>query len=128
MVRTFIQVLALSLVLISSYFLIKGTILLSVQDLAKLSVPRWGYNLDIAKNLTRQQTDTKVGFVLLLSSFLLQLINILWPIRIKDFALDWKGAVIAIAVSILIFFVANSLSAHLYRKSYEQVESILLKR
>lgn len=126
--RTFIQVLVLSTTLISSYFLIEGMLVLSKNDIAGLSETRWGYNLDVANNLCRQRADTLVGFLLLLLSFLLQLINILWQLRMRDFATNWKGVISAIIVSFIIFLVANSISNLFYRKSFTQVENILKKR
>lgn len=85
MLRTFIQVQALLSVLISSFFLIKGMLTLSAKDLAELSKSKWDYNTAVTKNLTQQRSDTIVGFALLLLSFLLQSINLLWPMRIDDF-------------------------------------------
>ena len=125
MFRTFIQVTALSVVLLSSYFLIRGTITLSAQDLAELSQPRWDYHLGVVKNLVRQRSDTKVGFSLLLLSFFLQLINMLWPMRWVDFDVNKRGVFLAIIVSILIFFVANNTSHFMSKVSYKKVESIL---
>ncbi len=127
MIRTFIQVLALSVVLLSSFFLIKGTLALSKKDLAELSTSKWGYNLDVARNLCHQRSDTIVGFALLLLSFFLQLTNLLWEIRIKDFAVNKAGVVIALITSVLIFFIAYSISDFLYKTSYRQVEEILTK-
>jgi len=127
MLRTFIQVTALSTVLLSSIFLIKGMIALSMQDIAELSTTEWDHNLDVAKNLTRQHSDTIVGFVLLLLSFILQSINLLWPISWVDFAVNKKGVIVALIVSILVFFVAKGVSNFLFKNSYKQVENILKK-
>jgi len=127
MVRTFLQVLALTFVLMSSFFLIRGTLALSKKDLAELSSTKFGYNLDVAKNLCRQRSDTTTGFTLLLFSFLLQLSNMLWEMRIKDFNVNKTGIIIAIIVSILIFFIANAVSNNLYSTSYRQVENMLKK-
>jgi len=118
MFRTFIQVTTLLVVLLSSYFLIRGTITLSAQDLAELSKPKWGYHLGVAKNLVHQRSDTKIGFSLLLLSFFLQLINMLWPMKIGDFAVNKKGVFLA-------FFIANSTSHFMSKVSYKKVESIL---
>jgi len=111
----------------SSFFLIRGTLALSKKDLAELSSTKFGYNLDVAKNLCRQRSDTTTGFTLLLFSFLLQLSNMLWEMRIKDFNVNKTGIIIAIIVSILIFFIANAVSNNLYSTSYRQVENMLKK-
>lgn len=128
MLRTFIQVTALSVVLLSSFFLIKGILTSSIQDITELATPKWNYNLDVAKNLTRQRSDTIVGFVLLLLSFILQSINLLWPISWVDFAVNKKGVIVALVVSILVFFVAKGTSNFLFKNSYKQVENILKKQ
>jgi len=125
MFRTFIQVTTLLVVLLSSYFLIRGTITLSAQDLAELSKPKWGYHLGVAKNLVHQRSDTKIGFSLLLLSFFLQLINMLWPMKIGDFAVNKKGVFLAIIASILVFFMILSTSHFMSKVSYKKVESIL---
>ena len=125
--RTFIQILALLIALFSSLFLVKGTLALSTMDLAELSKPKWDYNLDVAKNLCHQRADTVVGFSLLLLSYFLQLINLLFPMRWQDFLVSKTGLVIAIIVAILIFFGFYYISNGLYKTYYQQVENILLK-
>ena len=125
--RTFIQTLALLITLFSSLFLAKGTLTLSTMDLAELSKPKWDYNLDVAKNLCHQRADTVVGFSLLLLSYFLQLINLLFPLRWQDFLVSKPGIAIAIIVAILIFFGSYYISNVLYTTSYQQVENILSK-
>jgi len=125
MLRTFIQVLSLTTVLISSIFLIRGTITLSKKDLAELSTARWNYNLDVAKNLCHQRADYIVGSALLLFSFFLQMGNMLWEIRLCDFAINKIGVVLALVVAGLIYLTANVISNKLYSNQYAQVENIL---
>lgn len=125
--RTFIQVLALSIVLLSSFFLIKSTLMLSTTDLVMLSSTKWGYDLAVAKNLCQQRADTTIGFVLLLLSFMLQLLNMLWATRIGDFAVNKTGVVAAIIVAVLIFFIAYGASNLLYKTSFGHVEKMLTK-
>lgn len=127
MIRSFIQVLALTIVLMSSFFLIRGTLYLSKKDLAELSSTKFGYNLDVAKNLCHQRSDTIVGFALLLFSFTLQLINMLWTMRIKDFGVNRAGVLIALIVSILVFVITCLVSNYLYHCHYQRVEAILKK-
>ncbi len=127
MFRTYIQVQALSLVLISSYFLIKGMLSISAKDLAELSKTKWGYNKAVTKNLTIQRADTIVGFILLLLSFLLQTINLLWPMRIGDFSISKMGVVIAIIATAIILLIAIRFSVFLQSVFYKDVMKILSK-
>ena len=128
MLRTFIQVLALTTVLISSIFLIRGTISLSKKDLAELSSTKFGYNLDVTKNLCRQRADYVIGFVLLLLSFFLQLGNMLWPMTIDDIGGINKGGIwLALITTLFIWLISNIISNRLYANQYNQVESILKK-
>jgi uncharacterized membrane protein YccF (DUF307 family) len=71
MVRTFIQTIALILTLISAYFLLRCSLGLSAIDIAELSSTKWGYNTDVVKNLSQQQADAKIGFIIMLLSFIL---------------------------------------------------------
>ncbi len=128
MFRTCIQITALSLVLISSYFLIKGVISLSAQDMIKLSQTTYGGTyMRMVKNLTQQKSGTIVGFVLLLASFFLSLINFLWPMRWVDFEVNHNGVILAVLVSIVIFLGAHKASNVLQQHYYKQTENILKK-
>ncbi len=128
MFRTCIQITALSLVLISSYFLIKGVISLSAQDMIKLSQTTYGGTyMRMVKNLTQQKSGTIVGFVLLLASFFLSLINFLWPMRWVDFEVNRNGVILAVLVSIMIFLGAYKTSNVLKQHYYKQAEKVLEK-
>lgn len=125
MLRTFIQVSALTAVLMSSFFLIRGTLYLSKKDIAELASTKWAYNLDVAKNLCHQRSDTIVGFTLLLLSFALQMGNLLWALRWCDFKIEAAGVIIALIVSAMLSVAALSLSNHLYKTHYHEVEPML---
>jgi magnesium-transporting ATPase (P-type) len=127
MLRTFIQVQALSSVLISSSFLIKGNLSISEKDLAKLSKTKWGYNKAVTKNLTTQRANTIVGFVLLLLSFFLQMANLLWPMRYRDLEVSKTGAAIAVATTVMILLIAIRFSAFLQDVFHKNVMKILNK-
>jgi len=76
MFRSLFKVTALSLILISTFFLIKGGLSLSAKDIFELSAtPYGGYNEKVVQNLTQQKSDTIVGFVLMLLSFVLSLLS-----------------------------------------------------
>ena len=122
MIRTYIQVTALLLVLLSSLLLIKGKITLSVESLAELSKSKWGYNLDVAKSLTQERADTIVGFVILLFSLFLQVANMLWPMRWADFATNKNGVILALVTSVIISCIAFVSSNILQQKFYKQVQ------
>lgn len=125
MVRTFIQVTALLIALVAAYFLAKGSISLSARDIAELSKTKWNYNSEVAKNLSKQQADARVGGILVFSSFILQMINLLWPMRIKDFAVDQRGVVLAICVSILFFIIASAASNKICDNTQKEISKII---
>ena len=125
MFRTFIQVLALGLTAASAYFLIRGVIRMSIKDIAELSKSKWGFSYQVADNLTHQRSDTIVGFTLLLVSLFVALVNLLWPMRIDDFDINYIGVVSGIVVSSIIGFIGAKISNHLQRKSFRQVIDIL---
>jgi hypothetical protein len=125
MLRTFIQVAALALTLISSIFLIKGSLLLSAKDIASLSSTYIGYNISSLKNLSNQQADTRIGAIVLLISFFLQMVNMLWPMRFCDFDINKKGVILGVCISLLIGIGFTYISKVISAKTQEQVKSIL---
>ena len=104
--RTFLQVLSLSLVLVSSIFLIRSVLTADVKQMAALSGTYWNFNPHMIQSLAQQKADTMVGFILLLLSFLLQTANLLWPMRWCDFAVSRKGTVVAVIVSLVLFLTS----------------------
>ena len=126
MVRTFIQITALLLVLISSFFLIKSVIEMTPKDMAELSQTNWDYSLTATtRSLAKQKADTTIGFVFMVLSFSLSLANSLWPMRLADFAVSRNGVILAVLVSIVIFLGAYKTSKVLQQHYYQQVENIL---
>ncbi len=103
MLRTFIQFTSLTVTFIATFFWIRGAALLSTKDLAALSGTYLGYSPATLNSLASQKADSLVAGLLLLSSFLLQTCNALWPMRICDFGIDKWGALISVGVSILLF-------------------------
>ena len=125
MFRSFIKVTALSLILISTFFLIKGGLGLSVKDIFELSdTPYGGYNDKLVQNLTQQKSDTIVGFVLMLLSFILSLIDLLMPMYCDEFAMNRKGLIVSIIFSAIVFLVAYATSRSLQNKWYKEVQNI----
>lgn len=125
MFRSFVKVIALSLILISTFFLIKGGLILSAKDIFELSAtPYGGYNEKVVQNLTQQKSDTTVGFVLMLLSFVLSLVDLLMPMHCDEFAMNRKGLIVAIIVSVIILGVAYAASHSLQNKLYKEVQKI----
>ena len=127
MVRTFIQVIALLLTVMSAIFLIKSVIGMTPKDMAELSQLRWGYSLPVARNLAKQKANTTIGFVLLMSCLVLSLANLLWEMRACDFRVSHKGIIFAVLVSIIIFLASYKASNVLQQHYYKQAENILKK-
>jgi len=107
MLRTFIQVTALSLSFIACFFLVQGTLTISAKDIVEMSKAYWYSNQGLGKRMAQQKADTQVGFCLLLLSFMFQMINLLWPMRWVDFSVSVKGFIVAFFVS---FFTIGILS------------------
>lgn len=125
MFRSFIKVTALSLILISTFFLIKGGLGLSAKDIFELSAtPFGGYNDKLVQNLSQQKSDTIVGFVLMLLSFILSLIDLLMPMYCDEFAMNRKGLIVAIIVFIIVSLAAYATSYYLKNKYYKEVQNI----
>jgi len=123
--HTFLQVTALLMAIVSSIFLVKGMLVMSVKDMAERSKSGAGYTPSITEHLARQKADTVVGSVLILLSFCFQSINFLRPMRWDDFGVNKIGFIIAIVVSIGISFAAFGVSIFLRKKWHSQAKDIL---
>jgi len=125
MFRSLLKITVLSLILISTIFLIKGGLSLSAKDIFELSAtPYGGYNEKVVQNLTQQNSDTIVGFVLMLLSFVLSLVDLLMPMHCDEFAMNRKGLIVAIIVSVIVFGVAYAASHSLQNNLYKEVQKI----
>lgn len=123
---TIIETIIVLLGLLAAFFLIRGMISLSIQDIAELSRAKWDCHLGLARNLVRQRSDTIIGFSLLLLSFIFQLFSMFRSKAISK--LDKKVIFITIIIFTLITFLcANWVSNILYKTSYKQIEYILKK-
>src|SRR5439155_19857515 len=83
--RTFAQVAALTLTLGAAFFLARGTLGLSPEVIAELTVTKVGYNRAVLESLAGQAADTQVGVVFLVLAFGLQLSSAILPARWVDF-------------------------------------------
>ena len=125
MLRTFIQVTAMCLALMSSFFLLKGGLGISAEQILRLSTAPYGeYNEEVAQSLTEQKSDTFVGFALLLGSFVLSLVNMLMPMYCDEFAVNRRGLIAAMVVSALAFIAAYVTAEYLQCKWYREVQRI----
>ena len=122
--RTFLQVLSLTLVLVSSVFLIRSVLTADVTQMAALSGTYWNFNPHMIQNLARQKADTVLGFIFLLLSFLLQAVNLLWPMRISEFGVSREGAIIAVITSLVLLLAALSVSRIYANKISGNIERI----
>ena len=123
--RTTLQLCALTTILISSFFLVRGTMSLSVNDIAKLSGTYFGHNPNLLKSLCAQKVDYSVGWIFLLLSFLLQTWNLLWPMRINDFGINKVGFVVGVFISILILCTGLLLAKTWRNSEIKKAETIL---
>ena len=127
MLRTFIQITALTVTLIATYFWIRGAALLSPKDLAALSGTYFNYNPALLKSLASQKSDSYLAGLLLLSSFLLQTGNSLWPMRIEDFGINKWGVVSSVVFSTGVFFFCLWISKVLTNSYISQAQPFLPK-
>jgi len=117
---------ALILTLGASLFLLKSNLGLTPKTISKISSTYWNYNKSVVKEFAQQSADTRVGVILLLLAFILQLINALWPIRWKDLGIDWYGVLVSIGFCIIVLSLAhwytNKLSEKIYKKTIHILE------
>ena len=128
MIRSFIQIASLSLTLEAAFFLAKGNLGLSATTISELASAKWDFNADLIANLSQQRADAWIGVLLLLSTFALQMVYAMWPIRASDFAVHKGAAVYAVVLSIVIGFGAFYLSKHIARNTAADVEMIFNQR
>ena len=123
--RSCIRLTCIGLMLLSSIFLIRGKVKISAEDIAKLSMSHYDWDEEVATNLTGEQADTKVGFVLLLISFILQSIDLSRHERWKDLSFDKRALPFSIAILIVVFIVGVFLSNKFQKRSYFRVKQII---
>ncbi len=121
MLRTFIQTTALIVTLLASFFWIRGSLILSVRDMAALSGTYWDYNLHTLRSLASQKADSLMAGLLLLFSFLLQFFNATWTMRICDWDVNKRGiiasVIFSLSLSIICYLGAPRLTEQYYLKA-----------
>lgn len=124
MIGAFKVTLVLTLAILSSIFLIKGKLGLATKDIAELSRSKWGYNLNVAQSLCKQQADTQVGFIFIVSCWIMQFFNLIAQKGIY-LGYDKRGVFATLIVTILLYFLAVNLSNYFFKQSYNQAKIIL---
>lgn len=125
MFRTFLQITSISLTLEAAFFLAKGALGLSAETIAELSATKLGYNSGVIKSLASQCADTKIGVILLLAAFVLQLWNALLPFRWVDLEAHKGATIYALVFAVVIGFGAYFLSHELASNTENRVKQIL---
>jgi hypothetical protein len=128
MVRTFIQWTSMILTLEASYFLIKATLELSAKTIAELGTPYTDYHEETIRSFAQQKVNTQVGFWLLLLSFVLQVVNALWPLSWDDFSIDRCGAASSVIFCVIVFIIAYSWSNIKSKRIFNQSMQIIKNR
>lgn len=95
------------------------------ENIANLSSTHFDFSKPIAEVFAKQAADTRIGLILLLIAFILQMINALWPMRLDDFGIDWHGVLVAIGIAIVLLTFSHWYSKHLAEISYNNALHIL---
>ena len=125
MLRTFIQISGLVVTLIASFFWIRGSLALSIKDIAALAGTYWNYNPATLQNLASQKADSLIAGLLLLVSFSLQSWNAMWPIRFSDFEINKKGVILSLSVSLVLFFICFAGASSLTKHYHSEAQTLL---
>jgi len=126
MFKTFLQFTSIITVLLSSIFLVLGSLSMSPKNILDLSGTYWGSSPYAAKSYCSQKADSIVGTLLLLISFALQVWVVYLPAYMDD-SVNRKGVVLAIIVSVVCFVVGLVSSNFLQNYYYKQISEILKK-
>ena len=120
MIKVYIQFCSILTTLISSLFLLKGIIGLSPKDIAGLSSIYHGHNLELIDVFSQKSANTKIGFALLLLSFLLQLLQTYFPVssfwQLKNFRVIAYALTSVIIVSICAYFFLDIIAINLSKE------------
>ena len=129
MLRSVVQITSLVLTLEAAIFLAHGSMGLTPHVVAELASTWMDYNPTVVHSLASQCADTRVGVVLLLVAFLLQMWNAMWPLRYKDLGgASATGMAVAIGLCMVIFIGAYWTSRSISTAEQYQVEALLRAR
>jgi len=92
--------------IISSVFLMLGSLTLTRRKIIKLSSSFYGGNIELAKNFSSSQIDTFIGFLFLLIAIVLQFVVFLIPTTFENLDINLNGLITGGVISIFIFTVS----------------------
>jgi len=121
---TFIKVLIFCLTFLSGWFLVKSTLSLSPNDiLQSLKIDYFSIEKGGA-NLAQTNADAKVGFYLLLISFLLQIMQFFIPATRNNEKISRLGISVALIATIVIGIISFKLDSFISLRIIEQIKTI----
>ena len=123
--KTFYDYTALFLTLGASCFLIKPNLGLSPETIASISKTCFGYNLSVAKSLTDQNVDTRVGLFILIFSVLIQGYGLFGDIKLEDTIFHLNHFFMSLAFSTVVLFIAYFISRKWKKTLFERARIIL---
>lgn len=120
MIKLYVQFCSILTTLISSLFLLKGITGLSLKDIAGFFSICQGHNLELIDVFSQKSAYTKIGFALLLLSFLLQLPQAYFPVSIflqrKNLRVIVYAVSSVIIVSICAYFFSDIIAINMSKE------------
>jgi hypothetical protein len=116
----FLTIISYTIGLLSSLYLIKGVLSISTKTIALKSISYLGANIHSLKDQCSQKADYMVGFMILIFSFLIQIIISLFDIQLLTIYVDQYQNILIflIIIQLLISYaIDNCLSKLLFNKS-----------
>jgi hypothetical protein len=127
--RSFIQTTVIILTIGASYFLLKVNLGLTPDTIARLSITYFGLNKEVVKTLAKQSIDTRIGLLLLIISFVLQIWNFLWPLTIDDIgAINGQGVLFSIIFCTILLTFAHWISKKISNKLFSKTMQVMKER
>lgn len=109
----------------SAFFLSKGNLGLSANEIAALSRAKYGANLSVLKSLADQNSDNWIGMVLLLTSVIVQIVMIAFPSQLNNSPINLSGLALSLVICGIIFVVCLKLSSLRASRLYQQAKEII---
>ena len=80
---------------------------------------------DLTEEFAKQASNTRIGLILLIIAVIFQMVNALWPMRWKDFGIDWHGVLLAIGFAVILLTLSHWYSKYLAEQSHNEALEIL---
>ena len=100
--RTYLKVVTVGLTLMAAYFLSRNYLFLEPSDIIILS---GSWIQPKISSISQQVIDVRTGVILIILSFLFQIVDLSWPIRYKDMSVSRKGLFFALITLVIIGFI-----------------------